>query len=891
MFTVSRCLSPSPAFTEFPRQAIEQSVPARFEQQVADAPDRLAIGGRSSRLSYAELDAAANRTAAALLSESAVVGERVALLLGHDAPLIVAILGALKAGKVYVPLDPTHPAARQQSILEDTDCSVILTDTQNRAQVSLLASSSRRVINVEALDGLSATRPSLPPLGPESMAYIVYTSGSTGAPKGIVYNHRNVLHAAMRCTNAYEISPDDRLTWLASATYNAASVDIFPALLNGASLFPFAVKEEGIGPLWGWLAANAISVYHSIPALFRHLVWSRTAEPLSALRLVRLASEPMSRHDVELHRKHFPAGCALVNVLACSEVSVYRHYFIFHDSPALPTVVPAGYSVPDMDVFILDEALRPLPAGTVGQIAVRSHCPIPGYWRRPELTDAALVTLPDLGAPPVFLTGDFGVLRPDGCLEYLGRRDARVKIRGHRVEITEIELALLDLPAIREAAVVVESAGTANQELIAYLVGHGGALPGITTIRGALRQRLPDYMIPSKFVTLDALPRTLNGKIDRGALPIPSNGRPQLAATLVAPRTAVEERLLEMWERLLNVRPIGVTDNFFELGGDSLLAARLSVELSREFGREIFYEQMLSEPTIAYTGRLIEDEISSRSASPLVALQTRGSKTPFFCVHPIEGDALCFVELARLMGSDRPFYGLQGLGIQDAQESLARIEALAAYYVEAIRQVALHGPFLLGGFSAGGTIAFEMAQQLHAAGQDVACLAILDHPASVVDYNRPRYHPSVLPELIDNLWQWFVDFRDQTSRQRRAAVQRKTRQVIQRWRSRRYRSRSPLGNVEWLFWPAEQRQFATTLYQALLNYRPEQYPGRVTLFRARRRPLLCSYDRTMGWRDLAGAGLRVQVVPGSHVRILQQPYVPVLASKLQRCLDEAERSY
>ncbi|MBA2448197.1 MAG: non-ribosomal peptide synthetase [Chloroflexi bacterium] len=591
---------PTNPFVEFRKEEVEQSIPARFEQQVATYADRLAVKSRRHELTYGALNRAANRAARAILDRRGGGERPIALLLEHDAPMIVAMLGVLKAGHFYVPLDYSAPRARLAYILEDSQASLLVTNNQNLSAAEELAHDRLPLLNLDELEpDLSAENLGLS-LSPDTLTWILYTSGSTGQPTGVVQNHRNVLHFMMNHTNGLHICSEDRLALLHSCSVNAANHDIFTALLNGASLHPLDIKEEGVADLANWLIGQEITYCHVVPTLFRHLVDTLTgAERFPKLRLIRLGAEPARARDVELYKQHFSRGCILVNRLGHSETGTLLWYFIDRETRIDGPTVPVGYGVEDNEILLLDEAGVEVGLNGIGEIAVRSRYLSPGYWRRPDLTRAAFQPDPEGGDERLYWTGDLGRMLPDGCLVHVGRKDSQVRIRGHRIELDEIEIALLDLDAINEAVVVAAEDRSGDQRLVAYIVPRGRPAPTVTTLRSALAERLPDYMIPSAFVTLDALPLAPNGKVNRRALPPPGSVRPALGTPFVAPRTPVEEMLAGIWAGVLGLDEIGVHDEFLALGGDSLLATQVAARLGDAFRMELPLPILLAAPTVA----------------------------------------------------------------------------------------------------------------------------------------------------------------------------------------------------------------------------------------------------------------------------------------------------
>jgi amino acid adenylation domain-containing protein len=598
--TQGRRVGPTNAFIPFKKEEIEQSLPARFEQQLRRDPNRLAVQDKSYSLTYDELNRAANRVARTLLAQIEGGEEPIGLLLEHGAPMIVAILGVLKAGKIYVPLDSSYPPARIHYMLEDSQANLIVTDNKNFPLARELAQNGRHLLNIDEVDpNLSDQNPGLA-LSPDTLAYILYTSGSTGQPKGVIQTHRNVLAHLQSYTNIVRISAEDRLSLLHAGAFGSAKFDIFGALLNGATVVPWEVSTAGIAPIASWLRLEGISILHWLPSAFRQFVSTLTgAEMFAAVRLLVLGSEPVSRHDLELYQQYFPPTCLFVNRLGSTETGNVRFFFADQTTRLTSSWLPVGYAVEDMEVMLLDNAGKAVAVGDEGEIVVRSRYLAPGYWRRPDLTQAAFLPDPHGGSERLYRTGDVGRMLPDGCLMHLGRKDFQVKISGHRIEVAEIELALLDLPAVEEAVVVAREDTPGDTRLVAYVVSNQKPGPVISELRRFLQQKLPDYMVPSGFMLLDTLPLTPNGKVDRRALPAPGSGRPALEQPYVPPQTPVEEILAEIWAEVLGLDRVGIHDNFFELGGHSLIAIQIMSRLPKAVQVELPLRNLFQAPTVA----------------------------------------------------------------------------------------------------------------------------------------------------------------------------------------------------------------------------------------------------------------------------------------------------
>ena len=588
------CFHPTGAFVEFAQDETEQSISQRFEKIVRLHPERLALRAQGRSLTYEALNQAANRIARSVLRQNEQPGQPVALLLEKGILLTVAILGALKAGKLYVLLNTSFPIDRIRFMLENSQSTLLIT---NNEYLSLARDLAPReiLLNADELDAdLSIQNPHIF-RSPDDLAWIHYTSGSTGQPKGVVQNHRNLLDLAMQQTNDFHVCSDDRLT-----TITSQGGDMFLALLNGAALFPVEMKHEGLAGLGDWLIREKITVYSSVPSVFRHFVSGlRGDQTFSDLRLIRLTGEPVYRRDVELYRDHFGPNCILVNRLSSNEVPTFRQYFINHETIIADEVVPVGYAVEGKEVMLLSEDGTEVKVNEPGEIVVKSRHVALGYWRNPALTQSRFAPVWDGSDCRTYRTGDLGCMGADGCLVYLGRKDFQVKIRGNRVELAEIERALLSLGGLDEAVVLALKDADEEQRLVAYIVPRGGTPVMTGTLRHSLSEKLPSYMIPSNFVVLDSLPLTATGKVDRNALPMPVMVRAELDAPFTAPGTPLESNVASIWAETLGLDRVGIYDKFFDLGGHSLAAMRIVLRVMKTFRLELPVRALFESPTVA----------------------------------------------------------------------------------------------------------------------------------------------------------------------------------------------------------------------------------------------------------------------------------------------------
>ncbi|MGL5924604.1 amino acid adenylation domain-containing protein, partial [Chroococcidiopsis sp.] len=608
---------PSNPFITFDKQDIEQSIPARFQEQVKKFPQNIAVHTKNYHWTYSELNCRANQVAQIIL-KCTFGEERIALLFEHDAPMVAGILGVLQIGKAYVPLDPNYPSDRVVYLLEDSGASAVLTNNKNLARAQELTKGIVPLINIDDISLTSSSNEVDLEISPDTIAYILYTSGSTGQPKGVIQSHRNVLYFIKSYTNNLHINEQDGLTLLSSYSFDAALIDIFAAILNGATLYPINIKEEGLTHLSQWLRQQPITIYHSTPTLYRHFVKNLSGnEQLSNIRLVVLGGEEVVKTDVDLYKEKFADECIFVHGLGATESSFYLQYFINKQTEITRHTVSVGYPIEETEVFLINEAGK--KTDIYGEIAIRSSYITLGYWHKPNLTQAVFLRDPECSSRRIYCTGDLGRLRPDGSIEFLGRKDFQIKIRGFRIELGEIEAAIAQHPSVRETVVIATEDVSDNKHLVAYVV----LTQRLTTdeLRHILRRKLPDYMVPSSFVFLDSLPLTPNGKVDRRALRAP-NFQLELQRSLVAPRTPIEEMLASIWADVLSIELVGVHHNFFELGGHSLLATQLISRVRDTFGVELPLRSLFEAPTIAEFASRVENSLKNRQSQEALPLLT-----------------------------------------------------------------------------------------------------------------------------------------------------------------------------------------------------------------------------------------------------------------------------
>lgn len=609
---------PAPAaYVPFPREAIEGSVVARFEAQVAQHQSRPALRSARLNLTYGELNAAANQVARRLLAQTSRSEAPVAIVMDQDEPVIPAIFGVLKTGRPYVVIDPADSPERQARILDIVGAECALTTATGARAVTAARQLLWEELGSESTDNLGLA------FGPDHLAAIFFTSGSTGEPKGVARDQRQLLHSTWLNTNSYYVAPTDRQSLLYFPGFTASVPNIYDTLLNGAMLCPLNPRNLLASDLLRWLREEQITHFNPPIGLWRGLLERMPpGETWPDLRLITLAGQRIYGKDIRDFQSRFGANTTLLYVLAMTEAGAVTQAYIDHATAASDGPAPVGYPVADKPVTILNEEGLPAAAGEAGRIAVSSRYLSLGYWQAGTRSVAAFEAAPDPASGlPAFITSDRGSLRPDGCLEHYGREDAVVKVRGYRVDLAAVETVLNSHPQVEQAVVLARPRPAGDATLTAYLVLQPHSHVSAQLLRAYADQSLSHFMVPERFVFLDAMPLTSSGKIDRQRLRPPSTARPDLATPFIAPRNELEEQIAAIWAELLELDAVGVEDNFFELGGDSILVLRMILAVEQRCGCTI-PAHSVRQPTVAHLAQWLAGATVPVDASPLSPVET-----------------------------------------------------------------------------------------------------------------------------------------------------------------------------------------------------------------------------------------------------------------------------
>jgi amino acid adenylation domain-containing protein len=866
-----------------------------FEAQVERTPEAVAVILGNQQLSYRELNARANQVAHYLRQQGIASETLVGLALEPSLEVVIGLLGILKGGGAYVPLDPSYPKERLAFLMQDSQIPVLL--TQERLVADL--PDQARVVRLDADWNLISSQSTANPactVSAENLAYVIYTSGSTGKPKGIMVPHRGLVNYLSWCVNAYAVEAGVGAPVHSSISFDLTITCLFAPLMVGRAVefFPRSGDVRLLQEAFGM--KRNYSLVKITPAHLELLGTQISPEEAAGrTRAFIIGGENLSAHQIAFWQEHAP-DTVLVNEYGPTETVVGCCVYRVPSGKPQSRSIPIGRPIANTQLYVLDHHLQLVPIGVPGELYIGGAGLARGYLNRPELTAERFIPHPFRNEPGarLYKTGDLVRWLPDGNLEFLGRLDQQVKLRGFRIEPGEIEAALAEHPQVREAVVILREDRPGYKRLVGYVVARQGTAPLPSDLRGYLGQKLPAYMVPSAIVVLERLPLTPNSKVDRRALPVPEGDRTQQAHPYAAPRTPTEELLAGIWKDLLGLDQVGIHEDFYELAGDSLLAVHLFAQIEKVFGLRLPVATLFQGATIEQLAKILQDPLQLQPGTKIVEFQSGGSRAPIFFLPSFACEVTYCKAIAKYLDPDQPVYGIQPcLGNGQAHKS-APLEAMAADYIKALRAFQPDDPYYLAGYSFAGLVAFEMAQQLTAEGCRVKLLAIIDSrlprpgDESVMGVFR-----GIVPFLF-NLPLWLRD--DLFHSPLKETLARIGRRLKALGKRHSGFQGSPLRESGWrelevLYNTGRLSDHYLRLIEANLRasrgYVPRPYRGRITLVRARTQPLFCRHGADLGWRRIAAGGLSTSVIPGTHDSILKEPHVRLLARGLK---DELSRA-
>ncbi len=878
----------------------------RIERQAVRTPDHTAVFDGERRITYQALNACANQMAQHLQLQNVEPGQCVGIYMERSIELVIAMLAVLKLGCAFFAFDHSQPIHCFKLMIKDAGAPVIITSASFEEHhqldgvtivpidtylpdslVSYAADiGSMRIPEVgksplprEFLKTPNIP-PSLHPVGLDDLCFILFTSGSTGKPKGVLHTHRNIVNRYSSLSNLIPLDESGVFSQSSPLSSIDSIDEILYPLLWGASTAIISEKtikdpRRFVKKLEQVRATNIILV----PTLLRLIL--EMANELDT-RLIRLShwiigGEPLDAALVQDFHQKLP-NAVLINYYGLTEGD--GTYFNTAQSHPFSKDPPIGQAAPNVRVYLLNSTLQPVPVGIIGEICIGGRGIARGYLNLPELTSQRFIPDPFFPSPDakLFRSGDLGRYLPDGTIEFLGRKDFQVKIKGFRVELQEVENILKKHPAVRTAVVVPWRPTTQPVEvdrlLIAYIEKNPGQHFFAQDIRNFMADYLPEYAIPSFVIPLEVLPLNPNGKVDRKALPEHQAAQCQQNKVIILPRDPIEMQLVRIWEDVLGISPIGIEDNFFELGGDSLTGIRFLAQMDKIFSKDLPIDIFFHAKTIAEFAEIIRSNRVHAGSSSLIPIQPNGTKSPFFCVHA-DGGVLIYRTIAQFLGPDYPVYGLQAQGLDGKSEPLGSVDEIAAHYIRAIREVQPHGPYHLGAFSLGGIFIFEMAQQLHKAGESVGLLAFLDA-------GSPTYphFPEKNARLKHKISEHLISLTLKNPQERIRYLWLRT---ISRLRVTFLPVVGALLKKLKVDLPHDVRYVVVskTLIDATNRYHPRVYPGRITLFRAKIQPQGCIPDPTMGWGELVSGGIDIVEIEGNHNTMMKEKFVNLVTTVLK----------
>ncbi|WP_230532290.1 non-ribosomal peptide synthetase [Microvirga roseola] len=705
-----------------------RTIAEMFAEQVARTPEAVAVEFQKETLTYRELDAKANRLAQELVRRGIGSDVTVGVSIERSIGMVVAVLAVLKAGGAYVAIDPAYPAARRDYMVAQSGARLLLTDREGSEDGTI-----ERLMIDEALAGATDAPLAAPDSAAtgDNLGYVIFTSGSTGQPKAVALPQRALTNLIEWQLARPDFTPGARTLQFASLSFDVSFQEIFSTWCSGSSLvlIPDTVRRDPRG-LLDYIRTHAVNRIFLPFVALRGLADAAVATGQSpeTLREVYTAGEQLVVDDTIRSFFSSLSDCLLENQYGPSESHVVTAYRLTGAPQTWPTLPPVGAPIANSTVHVLDAKGYPRPIGVPGELYLGGTCLAREYLGRLDLTAERFVERPH-AAPGerLYKTGDLARWLEDGTLEFLGRIDHQVKFRGYRIELGEVSSVLSGFPGVKQCVASIVRLDGVGPRLAAYAVPRDGAILSLQDLHRFARSSLPDYMVPSHYLVLDSLPLTPSGKIDTARLPAPAFDRGILSTAYEEPAGEAERRLASIWQELLGISEIGRHDDFFDLGGDSMMAVEMFLLIAEQFGQELPLGALAQFPTIAGLAGLLENHMQENNWQVLVPLKTGGERTPLFCVHGGSGNIASFPKLARAMPPDQPVYGLQWDGLE-GRGGARTIEAMAKRYLQDIRTVQPHGPYLLAGQCIGGIVAREIAHKLVDAGEEVALLVMYESP-------------------------------------------------------------------------------------------------------------------------------------------------------------------
>jgi len=865
---------------EYPR---EKALPHFVNECAKKYANKVAIKFHGRNLTYKEVYESSNKLAKILIDNGIKSGDIIGLALDRSPEMIISLLAILKSGAAYIPLDPEYPKDRVEFMLDDSSAKILITSKKYHNHFASTASEILIEDALEKFGSYSGDEPSVEITG-DDLAYVLYTSGSTGKPKGVQIRHFNLVNFLLSMQKEPGMTASDKILTVTTISFDIAGLELYLPLICGAEITltnSDTAKDGRI--LFDMVKNDGITFMQATPYTWRMMLEAGW-EKLLPLKIL-CGGEALPK---DLVGKLTVRTSQLWNMYGPTETTIWSTIKLIESDEN----ITIGKPIDNTQVYIVDENLNNLTDGSIGEIIIGGDGVAAGYLNRPELTAERFIDNPFSGKPgdKMYRTGDLGRYKQDGDIVCLGRMDHQVKVRGYRIELEEIEHALVKEDDIKQAVVIAREDTPGDPRLVGYVVleEEGSETDLKTKIHNwqqALLAVLPEYMVPDDFVVMTSIPITPNGKIDRKALPKPDYNTIARLGEYVAPRTEIESQVAEIWQELMGLEKISIYDNFFELGGRSLVAVQIMARIEKLTGKRLPLATLFEHSTIEKLSLMLNIDSKSITWDSLVHIKPSGTKMPLYIVHGAGLNVLLFNALAMNMDDDQPVFGLQARGLNGIDEPLDVMEEIAANYIAEIVAQNPTGPYALAGYSLGGTIAYEMAHQLLAAGKEVKMLAVFDTYAKQTDIFDPPVKRTFNRVRLGfmKLFNSFALMAEDPKGIFKYKSELIRRRIIRAW----WKITGNTENQKGFF--AYDNEIDEASAKAKRNYFQKPLEITVDLFRAKKRTFYMDDYEFMGWKKFALKGVNVHDIPGEHNTIFAPPNDKEFAVVLQKCLDRASK--
>jgi len=867
-------------YIEYPK---DKALPFFLNQCANTYSKKFAIKFHGRQLTYKEVYESSNKLAKILIDNGVKTGDIIGLALDRSPEMVISLLAILKSGAAYIPLDPEYPKDRVEFMLDDSSAKLLITSKKYHNHFTSTANELLIEDAFEKFGNYTADEPEIEVNG-KDLAYVLYTSGSTGKPKGVQIRHFNLVNFLLSMQKQPGMTASDKILTVTTISFDIAGLELYLPLICGAEIIltnSDTAKDGRI--LFDMVKNDGITFMQATPYTWRMMLEAGW-EKLLPLKIL-CGGEALPK---DLVGKLTARTSQLWNMYGPTETTIWSTVKLIESDEN----ITIGKPIANTQVYIVDENMNSLTDGEIGEIIIGGDGVAAGYLNRPELTAERFIDNPFSGKPgdKMYRTGDLGKYQEDGDIICLGRMDHQVKVRGYRIELEEIEHALVQEEDIKQAVVIAREDTPGDPRLVGYVILEETAKNAdfktqILAWQKALLAVLPEYMVPDDFVLMDAIPITPNGKIDRKALPKPDYNIIARAEDYVAPRTEIEKNVAEIWQELMGIEKISVYDNFFELGGRSLVAVQIMARIEKLTGKRLPLATLFEHSTIEKLSIILKVDSKSITWDSLVPIKPKGSKMPIYIVHGAGLNVLLFSALALNMDAEQPVYGLQARGLNGIDEPLDVMEEIAANYIAEILAQNPDGPYALAGYSLGGTIAYEMARQMKEMGKEVKMLAVFDTYAKQTDifdppvkrtFNRVR----LLFMKFFNSFALLAEDPKGTFKYKNELLRRR---IIRTWWKLTGNNEKQTGFF------AYDNEIDEASAKAKRNYFQKPMDIVVDLFRAKKRTFYMDDYEFMGWKKFALKGVNVHEIPGEHNTIFAPPNDKEFAVVLQKCLDRVSK--